>query len=304
MRLDGATVPANGMKSHGPYLDRIRRSAVFWSLVFNLLRLASAVFLLPLLLHKLTTADLGMYFAFVILSALVPVVDSAFSFNISRFVSYGMAGARRLQPQGIESARHEGAPNYEMLWQLLWASRSLYRFLAAAVILILGTAGTAIVAMRVGETSSPTQTWIAWAVTVVAAAWEVYSGWWGAYLRGMNQVALSARISSLAYGMRAVLAGCLLAGGAGLLALPISGLLSGTLQRHLARRQCLLLLSNTPTTNDPADMRRLLPRSGQTAGAPGSNFRAFTYARLYSPSFASSSSDWRPTHDTVCRSRS
>jgi len=227
----------------GSYLRRFGHSAVLWSWVFNSLRLASGILLLPLLLRRLTSADLGMYYVFVSLLGLVPVLDAAVSFNLSRFVSYGMAGAQKLQPYGLELSQLDGKPNYELLRRLLATSRVLYRYLALAVVLILGVGGTAIVAMRIGETSSFRHSWIAWAIAVVGAGWEVYSGWWNAYLRGMNQVVSSARIASGAYGIRLVLAGALLVSGAGLLALPLAGLVSGFVQRHFARRQCLRLLA-------------------------------------------------------------
>ena len=49
------------------------------------------------LLHALSRADLGMYYVFLNLGALLPVVDASLSLTVSRAVSYAMAGATTLQ---------------------------------------------------------------------------------------------------------------------------------------------------------------------------------------------------------------
>jgi hypothetical protein len=59
-------------------INRTYNSAVAWSWVMNGLRLASGVLLLPLLLHYLNEADFGMYFVFLHLGALVPILDFGF----------------------------------------------------------------------------------------------------------------------------------------------------------------------------------------------------------------------------------
>ena len=222
---------------------RLLHSAVVWSWMFNVLRLAAGLLLLPLVLHKLTQSDLGMYYVFLGLTGLLPTIDVAFSFNIGRYVGYAMAGAQRLQPQGIDYSRTDVGPNYKLLWELLIGTQALYRLLALGVILILGVAGTAVVGLRIDETSSPPRTWIAWTITLVAAAWEIYSGWWSVFLQGMNQVVLSTRLSSVAYAAKVLIAAVLLFLGAGLLALPLAGLVSGLWLRSQARRRCLALLS-------------------------------------------------------------
>src|SRR5277367_912673 len=103
----------------GALLMRLRNSTVVWSWIFNFFRLASGLILLPLLLNKLTTPDLGMYYVLLSLSALIPLVDFGFGPTIGRFISYAMGGAESLQTHGIARVGSSTTPNYDLLWQLL-----------------------------------------------------------------------------------------------------------------------------------------------------------------------------------------
>jgi len=224
--------------------------------MFNGLRLASGFLLLPLLLHSLSEADLGMYYVFLNLVALVPVVDASLSLTISRLVSYAMAGATRLEPQGIVVADRGNAPNQQLLRQLLFGTRAFYRLLALVVLLALCVGGTGIVGARIQETSSPALSWLAWGITLLAATWEIYSSWGNVFLQGMNQVLLGSRLAALAYALRLLTACALLLSGAGLLSVPIASLCSSTLQRSLSHRAALRLLgeerlSNVSQSNRP-----------------------------------------------------
>src|SRR5262245_15379482 len=115
-----------------PLLKRVYSSAVGWSWIFNGLRLAMGLVLLPIVLRKLPTADLGMYYVLLSLAALVPLVDFGFGPTIGRFVGYAMGGATSLQAQGL--AEHSGSAeaNFDLLWSLLRTTRQLYGFLTTA----------------------------------------------------------------------------------------------------------------------------------------------------------------------------
>jgi hypothetical protein len=236
---------------------RLLNSAVIWFWMLNGLRLASGFLLLPLLLRSLSEADLGMYYVFLNLVALIPVVDASLSLTISRLVGYAMAGAAKLQPIGMVVADQGKAPNQQLLWQLLFGTRAFYRILALGVLLALCIAGTGIVGVRIQETSSPILTWLAWGVTLLSATWEIYSSWSNVFLQGMNQVLLSSRLAVLSYTLRLLIACALLLSGAGLLGVPIASFIASTLQRSLSSRAALKLLGGERPSNVSQNNRSL-----------------------------------------------
>jgi hypothetical protein len=227
-------------------LDRLRHSTVVWSWFYNGARLASGLLLLPLVLHKLPTAELGMYYVFLSLVALVPLVDFGFGPTIGRFVSYAMGGAEAIQPQGIAKPGKSSAPNYDLLWQLLFTTRRLYGVLLLVLLVVLGVWGTYVVELRIQETASPALTRLAWGVTFLSALFDIYSGWWGVYLSNMNQVLAATRIGLLSMVVRLLIASALLLCGGGLLSLPLGNFCGSLLGRALTRRRCLRLLAGHP----------------------------------------------------------
>jgi hypothetical protein len=225
---------------------RFINTAVFWSWIFNFLRLAYGIILLPLVLHKFSKADLGMYYVLLGLAALAQLVDFGFGETIGRFITYAMGGAREIQAQGLPKPGNGNSPNYTLLWELLAATRFIYRCLTLAALVIVGISGTCMVELRIHETSSVLITRLAWAMTLAGTLLEIYFNWWCVYLRSMNEVLAASRISVVVFVVRLALAAGLLCAGAGLLSIPIASVASDGLMRWLARSRCLALLQGHP----------------------------------------------------------
>jgi len=238
-------------------VTRIYRSSVAWSWVMNGLRLASGVLLLPLLFRYLSKPDFGMYFVFLHLGALVPILDFGFSASIGRAVSYAMGGAMELKPDGFVPADKPAGPNQTMLWQLLHTTRRLYGVLALLTLALLGIFGTLYVGWKAAESSEPVMAWVGWGIMLVASVWEIYAGWWNVYLRGMDEVLLSARLSALGQVLKLVVACGLLPFGGGLLSVPIATLVAYVFQRSLSRRAVLQRLGPPPVDGQGLETKKL-----------------------------------------------
>lgn len=224
--------------------SRLTRSAVFWSWAMNGLRLTSGLVVLPLLVIKLSKPDYDMYFVFLSLAALLPILDLGFSVSIGRAVSYAMGGATELQAMGMATTPPvvNASPNQALLWQLLHTTQHLYRLLAIGLLVLIGSCGTIFIHHAVAQTSSPSMTWIAWGMTLAAMGWDLYSGWWNVYLRNMNQVLAGAQQAVVTQVIKIVLTCGFLLGGAGLLSVPTATICMSFIQRFLARRAVLRLL--------------------------------------------------------------
>ena len=242
------------------FWQRLSNSAVIWSWVFNGLRLGTGLLLLPLLLRVLPTEELGFYYFFINIFAVVALMDFGLLSGIDRFVVYAMGGATELKPFGMAApVSQQTGPNYPLIWKLLFVARRLYLILTLVLVVVLGSVGTILVQLRISETHNPHHTWLAWGLTLASAAVELYSGWWNVFLRGMNQVLRMSRIYVMAYAIRLVLSCLLLLAGAGLLSVPIATILSALALRHAARRCCLNVLAPYATTAPPrSEVRELL----------------------------------------------
>jgi O-antigen/teichoic acid export membrane protein len=239
---------------------RLANSTVVWSWIYNAFRLTSGIIVLPLVLRQLSEADLGMYYVLLTQLALAPIVDFGFGPTINRYVGYAMGGAKTIEAQGVSRPGDSTAPNYPLLWQLLATTRTLYRYLTLAILVIIGIWGTYNVELRIQETSSLLITRLAWATTLVSTLLDSYFNWWSNFLRGMNEVRSAARIGIAALVVNLVIAVTLLSLGAGLLSLPVATLISAFVQRYFIRRRCLVLLKSPPPAHhsDLNELKKML----------------------------------------------
>lgn len=237
------------MKELGRIVHRVWNSAVVWGWAFNVLRVGSYLILLPLVSRVLSEADFGFYWVLASIATFIPLLDLGIVTAIGRATSYAMGGARELRPQGMAEAEEKDqphSPNFQLLWKLMFTTRSIYRILSLGVLLVMGAWGTYVTSIKVHETSDPARTWLAWGLTLACAVFETYAGWWNAYLRGLNQVLVSTRIVTFSYALKYVISALLLLGGGGLLSVPLAGLVITFIQRSLSRRQTMRFLMAHP----------------------------------------------------------
>ncbi len=240
------------------FLGRAFRSAVVWTWGYNCVRLFLGLILLPMVLRFLSQADLGMFYLFMALVQMLPLVEAAFSFNVGRQVTFAMGGAVRLLPQGTDPNASTGMPNLPLVRQLVDATGVVYAFLSAGVVVLLGTVGTAIVWGQVDHTSSPGMTWLAWAVTILGTVVEIQSLRWVGFVRNMNRIMLSAQLGAVAYAAKAVLASALLALHCGLMSVPVAGICSGLFLWRAVRRRTLASLGPAGGRTHRAEVWELL----------------------------------------------
>ncbi|MGV3774137.1 MAG: hypothetical protein ACO1QB_14650 [Verrucomicrobiales bacterium] len=239
-------------------LQNVSKTAVFWTWIFNGLRLGSAVLLLPILYKKLSEADLSMHITWVYLTSILVLLDATVALGIARNVAYAMRGVKKLQPLGLSEEAGSGTPNVELLGRLLGATRKSYFFVSLVVFLFLSSVGTWLVFQTVDQTSSPFYSWIAWALLLFSAPLEVFTGAHLVFLRGMNQVLLTARISTVVYGVKLLLSCSLLLANFGLLAVPLATLAAAILQRILALHYSRKLIPAAAHDHASGDTRELV----------------------------------------------
>lgn len=244
--LSAAFLGSSGSgKSSGP---RLWQTAVLWSWGFNALRLASVLVVLPLL-TRLPGADFGFYYLLLSIVAITPLIDFGFAAAVERSVSYAMAGAKQLSPQGLPLGSVAGAqPNFILVWKLVRTARAFYRSITLLLLLVLGGIGTYIVSGAAPQTTKPDLAWLAWGVALLNAGFEVYSSWWNVVLRGMNRVVAGSRILCVGYGLKLILSSVLLLAGAGVLSIFAAGLVSSAIIRSLSRRSARRILPPEDTT--------------------------------------------------------
>ena len=128
-----------GMLAQG--WNRMRHSAVFFGALGTLVRIGANLLLLPLLLEKLTTAELALWWVFVALGALANLADFGFGQAVSRVYSYLWAGADDFETEALPPLT-TADPNFERIHQFTESVRQLYTGLGLIAVLLLVSIGT------------------------------------------------------------------------------------------------------------------------------------------------------------------
>lgn len=213
---------------------RISKSHIIWNYVGTIINNGLNIFILPLVLHLLTTKELGLWYVFGSIAALVNLFDFGFSPTIMRNITYSFGGATILLPEGVPPQNLTGFPNYPLLSALISASMKIYLFISSIAGILLGAVGTLYIQSLAYEQSSEI-TW-AWLVYALAVFINLFYSYWIPLLKGVggikesNQALLFSRIVYLVLSVT-----CLML-GLGLLGLSVAYLISGIVMRILAKR--------------------------------------------------------------------
>ena len=209
---------------------------VLWGYLSQFLQYGAALLVLPLLLIKLTSAELGVWYVFMTISALVTMLDMGFTPTLARNVSYVLGGARQLLKNGLEVLDTPGTVDYGLLKVVIKTARKIFMLIAIGAAVLLATLGSWYI-LHVAHDQVDQQTvLIAWAIFFVATVINLYYKYYTPLLQGRGLYAAFYKSSALAnIGFVAVTA-VLLQLDLGLISVSIGFLASALLGRWLSWR--------------------------------------------------------------------
>ena len=257
-------------------VQRVSRSAISWSLIASTLRFGSALFLLPLILWRIPSDELGLWYVFISLGALAALMDLGFAHAVTRSAGYLWAGSRVLLPFGIDLAdtmlerdTTGGAihrqPNLPMLRNLVASLRVYYLSAGGLVLLLLTTAGGAWIwhkSLGLANAQSVRLAFLAYAIGVSVG---FANSLWPSLLSGINAVKEAQQITTacLLANFCLVVTGLLL--GWGIWALVIGTVVAGFAECLIGRTVFQRLVSLRSGKFDVSVLRVLWPNAWRTA---------------------------------------
>ncbi len=156
----------------------------------------SLIVVLPLLLTKLGTAEISLWYLFMTIIGLQSIVDAGFSPTFIRVIAYVKGGVRigRLKECHYKDT---GKFDIQTLNQVYSTMSRVYRYLGMIWASLLVVAGTIALQRPVAAVPDKGAAWFAWSVIVIASGISFQGTLYSSYLQGMNQVALVRRWETL-----------------------------------------------------------------------------------------------------------
>ncbi|MHB1200382.1 MAG: O-unit flippase-like protein [Polaromonas sp.] len=207
---------------------------VFWGFMSQFLQYGAALLVLPLLLRNLTSSELGIWYVFMTISALVTMLDMGFTPTLARNVSYVMGGARRLLKDGFEILDTPSSVDYGLLKTVIKAARQIFMLIAIGAILLLATLGSwYILHLAQGQVNQQTVL-ISWVIFVLATAISLYFKYYTPLLQGRGLYAAFYKSSAISNMSFVAVTAVLLELDLGLIAVSIGFLVSALVGRWLS----------------------------------------------------------------------
>lgn len=213
---------------------KISKSDIVWNYAGSIFNLGMSVFILPFVLRILSPEELGLWYIFGSIAALVSLLDFGFSPSIMRNIIYAWSGATRLYKEGIPETNKNKGPNFSLMITLINASKKIYFTIAVLAGFMLLLLGTPYIDSLIG--SEPNNYLASWGIYSAGVFLNLYYSYWNPLLKGIGAIKAANQVqvfSKIVYMVFTVVG---LQLGGGLMWLSFMYLVSGLLLRVLSKR--------------------------------------------------------------------
>lgn len=210
----------------------ITRKDILWNYIGNFMNLGVSIFILPVVLRRLSAQELGLWYVFGSMAALVQMMDFGFSPAITRNITYAWSGAKELMTEGISEIGTDGQPNYNLLGNLMAASKKIYFVISIVALGVLLSIGSFYIRTLLPNNSG--QLMIAWILYAIGIYFNLYFSYWSPMLRGLGKIMeinQATLVSKVSYVVLAIIG---LSLGGGLVSLAAFYLLSALIYRLMS----------------------------------------------------------------------
>jgi O-antigen/teichoic acid export membrane protein len=152
------------------------------------IRVSANLLLIPIVLVKLSSSELALWWVFAALGSFGNLADFGFGSTIPRIYNYLFAGAEDFEAEGLREAKNGGEPNFAGISRLNATVRALYLKISLAAIGLLAIGGTVSLMKPAAESGFPHQVWWLWAAFIVAIGYNLATTHWVLAVQGLNRM--------------------------------------------------------------------------------------------------------------------
>lgn len=194
-----AVIDGFSTKRLGGVAHRLWHSPTATSWGSTATRSLSVLLVLPLLLRRLTPAEIAVWYLLSTIIGLQTLADLGFAPTFTRLIAYAMGGVERIGD--LPRSAREAAPRLDPNWILverIWSTmRVIYWRVTLLALVLLGTLGTWALLRPMRALDDPVRGWAAWGLVLVVSGGMLWANAFAAYLQGLNHVALYRRWEAL-----------------------------------------------------------------------------------------------------------
>lgn len=245
----------------------IGKRDIAWNFFSTILRVASGVIVLPLVLKILPSEDFGLWSVFVSIGSLTLIMDFGFGSAFTRNVAYVFSGARELKESGFVTISSGSSIDYKLLKNLISVMKKFYSWISIFLLILLLSVGT-IYILKILETYSGNHeiAILTWLLYVLLVVFQLYTLYFDSLLNGRGYIKRSKQITIISQSSEMLIVFICLLLGFGLISLVLGKTVLVIVNRILCYRffydpelsQCLEVIREK---NDNSLLRIIAPNA-------------------------------------------
>lgn len=177
---------------------KITKKDMLWNYLATFLKISSSILLLPLILRKLSSEDVGIWSIFTSVTGLVLLIDFGFHSSFSMNVTYVFSGVDSLLSSGhnkVNESSENKQINIRLLKGLIDTMRWFYSRVSIFLLFILLTVGTIYIRYILGNYHGDKPLiYEAWCLFVCVNVYNLYTLYYDALLEGKGLIKISKQI--------------------------------------------------------------------------------------------------------------
>ena len=209
---------------------KIDKKDAVWSYLGVIFRFGTNLIVLPLVLKFLSDEDLGLWYVFGSIGALVDLLNFGFAPSIARNISYVWCGASELKKESLKVVKSKEV-NLKTFYIVLKTCQYIYIVISLVSLLLLLTLGSWYVFSLSGK-----RPLIAWSLFSLGIFLNMLYNYYTSFLRGVGAIAQSSIADMYSRGIQIIFTTVLLLTGFGLDGVAFSSLVSGIVFRLYSKR--------------------------------------------------------------------
>lgn len=212
----------------------IQKKDLLWSYIGAALSMTANIIMIPAFVYYLTSNMLGLWYIFCSIGAMTSLFDFGFSTTFARNITYCWSGVSRLKKDDVDIVSTSSF-DWSLLTNVLFVCKRVYLYISVFIFCLLATVGSIYIYM-ISKNIFDYKVCIAWMVYIIALFFNIYYGYFVAFLRGIGQIAAVNKNTVFARIIQIVMSIIVLYLGFGIIGACIAYLLYGFVLRWLCRK--------------------------------------------------------------------
>jgi O-antigen/teichoic acid export membrane protein len=173
----------------------IGKRDVIWNFGATILRVASGILILPLVLRILSPEDVGLWTVFLTIGSFTLLLDFGFGSAFTRNITYIFSGAKELKHEGYINVIPNSEINHGLLKSMILVMKKFYLLMAIFLLLLLLTVGSGYIFTLLKQYSgNQNVVLISWILYVFFVVFQLYTLYFDSLLQGRGYIRRSKQI--------------------------------------------------------------------------------------------------------------